>query len=73
MGKWSQYTKRYCKDWEKEDGLKEWIRSVPGDDYKAACDVLVIRICNIYKQHVSANCRHAYSVYVGYLQCADNR
>jgi hypothetical protein len=37
MGKWSLYGKRYNKDWEKQDGLKEWIRSVPGDESKAAC------------------------------------
>ncbi len=37
MGKGSQYGKRYCKDWEKEDELEDWIRSVPGDESKAAC------------------------------------
>ena len=29
--------KKYCKDWEKEEILKEWISSVQGDDQKAYC------------------------------------
>lgn len=37
MGKWAKYKKKYCKEWEKENGLKEWIRSVPGNDEKAYC------------------------------------
>jgi hypothetical protein len=37
MGKWAKYGKRYCKDWEKESELKDWIRSVPGDESKAYC------------------------------------
>ena len=37
MSKWPKYGKKYSKHWEKEDGLKEWISSVPGDDYHAAC------------------------------------
>ena len=37
MGKWAKYHKKYCKDWEKEEILKEWILSVPGDDQKAYC------------------------------------
>lgn len=37
MGKWAKYGKHYNKEWEQEDGLKEWIISVPGDTAKAAC------------------------------------
>lgn len=35
--KWSKYGKRYCKEWEKETQLKDWLRPVTGDDKKAAC------------------------------------
>lgn len=37
MSKWAKYSKKYNKEWEKEDGLKEWILSVPGDEKHAAC------------------------------------
>ena len=37
MSKCSKYNKKYNKAWEKEDGLKEWILSVPGDEKIAAC------------------------------------
>ena len=37
MGKWAKYNKKYRKEWEKEDGLKEWIVAVPSDDCVAAC------------------------------------
>ncbi|CAN7987857.1 unnamed protein product [Ixodes pacificus] len=35
--KWSKYGKRYCKEWEKETQLKDWLRPVTGDNKKAAC------------------------------------
>ncbi|KAH9363435.1 hypothetical protein HPB48_006029 [Haemaphysalis longicornis] len=35
--KWSKYGKRYCKEWEKETQLKDWLRPVTGDDKNAAC------------------------------------
>lgn len=37
MSKWSKYKKKYNKEWEKEDGLKEWILSVVGDETVASC------------------------------------
>ncbi|XP_046841016.1 uncharacterized protein LOC124435111 [Xenia sp. Carnegie-2017] len=37
MRKWEKYHKKYCKDWEKEEILKEWILSVTGGDQKAYC------------------------------------
>jgi len=37
MGKWAKYGKKYKKEWEKEDGLREWIACVPGDDSVAEC------------------------------------
>ncbi|KAK8372256.1 hypothetical protein O3P69_015596 [Scylla paramamosain] len=40
MGKWAKYGKKYKKEWEKEDGLREWISGVPGDDSVAACKIL---------------------------------
>ncbi|XP_067295921.1 protein FAM200A-like [Pseudorasbora parva] len=36
-GKWSKYGKKYSKEWEREDGIKEWIQRVTGDDTKAFC------------------------------------
>ncbi|XP_073162405.1 uncharacterized protein [Lepidochelys kempii] len=48
LGKWEKYGKRYCRDWERETGLKEWIRSVPGDDTKAACKYCA---CEIRAHH----------------------
>ncbi|KAK3892497.1 hypothetical protein Pcinc_003728 [Petrolisthes cinctipes] len=41
MGKWTKYERKYKKDWEKEDGFKERIAGVPGDDTVAAC-----KFCN---------------------------
>ncbi|KAH9379444.1 hypothetical protein HPB48_012265 [Haemaphysalis longicornis] len=32
-----KYEKKYCKQWEKETQLKEWLRTDTGDDEKAAC------------------------------------
>ena len=37
MGKWSAYGKKFCAEWEKETGLKEWIRRVSGDEKNAFC------------------------------------
>ncbi|KAG0712448.1 hypothetical protein GWK47_018445 [Chionoecetes opilio] len=41
MGKWAKYSKKYKKEWETEEPLREWICSVEGNDSKAAC-----RICH---------------------------
>lgn len=35
--KWTKYGKKYNQAWEKDPELKDWIRSVAGDDTKAAC------------------------------------
>ena len=49
MGKTATGGRRYCKEWEKEDALKEWITSVPGEDTKAAC-----RFCRtVLRAHLS--------------------
>lgn len=36
-GKWAKYGKKYTKEWESENGIKEWIERVAGDDTKAFC------------------------------------
>lgn len=36
-GKWAKYGKKYTKEWESENGIKEWIECVAGDDTKAFC------------------------------------
>ncbi|XP_061464100.1 coenzyme Q-binding protein COQ10 homolog B, mitochondrial isoform X1 [Rhineura floridana] len=48
IGKWEKYGKRYCRDWEGEAGLKDWVRRVPGDQSKAACRYC---ICEIRAHH----------------------
>ncbi|KAG0710300.1 Pyrroline-5-carboxylate reductase 2 [Chionoecetes opilio] len=37
MVKSGNYSRKYSKEWDKEDGLREWVSRVPGDDTKAAC------------------------------------
>lgn len=32
-GKWAKYS----KDWEREQGIMEWIKNMQGDDRKAYC------------------------------------
>ncbi|XP_072015895.1 quinone oxidoreductase-like isoform X3 [Amphiura filiformis] len=57
-GKWSKYKKRYNAKWEKEPGLMEWIRRVPGDDTKVQC-----RFCqNNIRAHVTELRKHANSI-----------
>ncbi|XP_053217607.1 uncharacterized protein LOC128399830 [Podarcis raffonei] len=48
FGKWEKYGKRYCRDWEREAGLKDWVRRVPGDESKAACRYCM---CEIRAHH----------------------
>ena len=38
-GKWAKYGKKYrpTKEWESENGIKEWIERVAGDYTKAFC------------------------------------
>ncbi|XP_072015898.1 quinone oxidoreductase-like [Amphiura filiformis] len=57
-GKWSKYKKRYNEKWEKEPGLMEWVRRVPGDDTKVLC-----RFCtSTHRAHRTELRRHADSV-----------
>ena len=37
MGKWAKYGKSYCKEWERDKKLKDWVQPVSGDTGKAAC------------------------------------
>jgi len=39
MGKWSKYKRKYKKEWECDDDLKDWIMSYPGDEYRAICKI----------------------------------
>ncbi|XP_030044942.1 uncharacterized protein LOC115459228 [Microcaecilia unicolor] len=50
MGKWAQYGKQYNKNWEKDDALKDWIHSVPGDNSKAFCRYCK---CDIHAYHTN--------------------
>lgn len=43
-GKWSKYGKKYCKEWETEKGLMEWIRSVPNDGKKLSVGIANVKL-----------------------------
>ena len=55
MGKWAKYGKRYCKQWEADSKLKDWIQPVPQDSGKAACKFCKV----ILRAHYNDLCAHA--------------
>ena len=47
MGKWSNYKKRYNKEWEEHEEFKSWITSSSGSE--------LLAFCKACKRHIRAH------------------